>query len=601
MEHRGTTPRIFISYSHDTEAHKERVLRLSERLRKDGIETRLDQYVTGTPAEKWPRWMLNQIDWAEFILLVCTETYYRRFRGHEEPGTGKGVDWEGAVITQELYDARSATIKFVPVLFDATDKHFIPEPVRGHSFYALNSELAYRDLYHFLLGQAGVEPGPVGEAQRRPRARATPIEFGAGVDGGATEVGNQPEREAEDQADVLPQGSIVGLDRKSDAASTQGKGNDKNLVKTQQETRLTRATHGLGRILRKQTIALIALCLVPAAAFLGWKYGPHSEESAFLLLAGSGTVMEKLAKQDLLTKPSSESGELQRSSRLYSFEKEANTVYSFDVGSRGGLDLLSLASQRKKAITQTVPLLAAVSHSTTLPQEEIPMLDHLLRGSASYFRVKIDETGLVMHEKGMDCAQGNVCDCVDSCLDSGKKDCELLVPGAMSGTLQSIIGEIRGLQGEKCVNVANTIDGCLKQNEQNPPDKKSKADGTDSRCKRVVFRDLRDNCPKEAGWVSLMNVQLVAKTLENCGSIREAAFGRERLGLYLYGSYPPNCEEGCKMDARICAYINSIYAHPETGKGNMGRPPVECKFNKPPTRKDGSGMKVVDARDGIWH
>jgi hypothetical protein len=55
--------------------------------------------------------MLNQIDWAEFILLVCTETYYRRFRGHEEPGKGKGVDWEGAVITQELYDARSATIK----------------------------------------------------------------------------------------------------------------------------------------------------------------------------------------------------------------------------------------------------------------------------------------------------------------------------------------------------------------------------------------------------------------------------------------------------------------------------------------------------------
>ena len=93
MEHRGATPRVFISYSHDTNAHRECVLSLSERLREDGIETRLDQYVTGTPAEKWPRWMLNQIDWAEFILLVCTETYYRRFRGHEEAGKGKGVDW----------------------------------------------------------------------------------------------------------------------------------------------------------------------------------------------------------------------------------------------------------------------------------------------------------------------------------------------------------------------------------------------------------------------------------------------------------------------------------------------------------------------------
>ncbi len=182
MEHRGATPRIFISYSHDTPTHRERVLRLSERLRADGIETRLDQYVTGTPAKGWPRWMLDQIDWAEFVLLVCTETYYRRFRGHEEPGKSKGADWEGAVITQEIYDARSATIKFVPVLFDAADEHFIPEPVRGHTFYVLNSEQAYRDLYDFLLNQAGVEPRPVGEPQRKPRRRAEPLVFGDAVD-----------------------------------------------------------------------------------------------------------------------------------------------------------------------------------------------------------------------------------------------------------------------------------------------------------------------------------------------------------------------------------------------------------------------------------
>lgn len=178
MEHGDAKPRIFISYSHDTNAHRERVVRLSERLRADGIETCLDQYVTGTPTEGWPRWMLNKIDWAEFILLVCTETYYRRFRGHAEPGKGKGVDWEGAVITQELYDARSATIRFVPVLFDATDERFIPEPVCGHTFYVLNSEQAYQDLYDFLLGQAGVEPGPVGEPKRKSRGRADPLAFG---------------------------------------------------------------------------------------------------------------------------------------------------------------------------------------------------------------------------------------------------------------------------------------------------------------------------------------------------------------------------------------------------------------------------------------
>jgi hypothetical protein len=79
-------PKILISYSHDSPEHEERVLALAERLRKDGVDAQIDQYVAGTPLEGWPRWMLNQLDWAEFVRVVCTETYYRRFRGHEEPG-----------------------------------------------------------------------------------------------------------------------------------------------------------------------------------------------------------------------------------------------------------------------------------------------------------------------------------------------------------------------------------------------------------------------------------------------------------------------------------------------------------------------------------
>ena len=66
--------RVFISYSHDSDQHRERVLALSERLRADGIETLLDQYVNGSPPQGWPRWMLDQLDAADFVLVVCTET-----------------------------------------------------------------------------------------------------------------------------------------------------------------------------------------------------------------------------------------------------------------------------------------------------------------------------------------------------------------------------------------------------------------------------------------------------------------------------------------------------------------------------------------------
>ncbi len=169
---------VFISYSHDSKALRESVLALSERLREDGIETILDQYVNGSPPEGWPRWMMDGLDAADSVIVVCTETYYRRFRGHEEPGKGKGVDWEGALITQEIYGSRSRTLKFVPVFLSAPVEDWIPEPLRSGTHYSLTSESAYQQLYDYLLGQSGVEPGPVGALKTKARRKGTALAFG---------------------------------------------------------------------------------------------------------------------------------------------------------------------------------------------------------------------------------------------------------------------------------------------------------------------------------------------------------------------------------------------------------------------------------------
>jgi hypothetical protein len=172
-----SNPTVFISYSHDSDDHRKRVLGFSERLRADGIETVLDQYVNGVPLEGWPRWMLNQLDAASFVLVVCTETYYRRFRGKEVPGRGKGVDWEGALITQEIYDSRSQTLKFVPAFLSAAVESWIPEPLRSGTHYALTAETHYQSLLDFLAGRAGVEPGPLGELKTKPRVKGAPLTF----------------------------------------------------------------------------------------------------------------------------------------------------------------------------------------------------------------------------------------------------------------------------------------------------------------------------------------------------------------------------------------------------------------------------------------
>jgi hypothetical protein len=169
--------KVFISYTHDSPAHRDQVLALSERLRTDGIETLLDQYVNGSPPEGWPRWMLDQLDAADYVLVICTETYHRRFRGREQPGKGKGANWEGALITQEIYDSSSRTGKFVPVFLATPVEAWIPEPLRSRTFYALTSQAAYENLYDYLLSQSGVEPAKLGTPRRKARRKGTPLTF----------------------------------------------------------------------------------------------------------------------------------------------------------------------------------------------------------------------------------------------------------------------------------------------------------------------------------------------------------------------------------------------------------------------------------------
>jgi SEFIR domain len=168
--------RAFISYSHDSTEHEELVLRFARRLRKDGVDAQIDQFVGGRPTEGWPRWMLDKLDWAEFVLLICTETYYRRFRGHEVLDRGRGVDWEGQLITLEIYNAKSRSTKFVPVIFGSKDKRFIPEPLSDH-VYCLDSEKNYQELYGFLTGQAGVPLPELGPAKQILRKDVEPLTF----------------------------------------------------------------------------------------------------------------------------------------------------------------------------------------------------------------------------------------------------------------------------------------------------------------------------------------------------------------------------------------------------------------------------------------
>jgi hypothetical protein len=169
--------------------------------------------------------MEDQLDSAQFVLVICTETYHRRFLGHEEPYTGKGADWEGSLITLEIYHARNDINKFVPVLFDRQDEPFIPRPLSGHTHYLLNSEDGYAKLYAFLTGQAGVVPRKLGPLKARAREAVEPLTFGGPWEEtpAAGKLGGVPDRPSpylRQETDSGAQRS-KGVWRSSEGASSQ--------------------------------------------------------------------------------------------------------------------------------------------------------------------------------------------------------------------------------------------------------------------------------------------------------------------------------------------------------------------------------------------
>jgi formylglycine-generating enzyme required for sulfatase activity len=149
-------PKVFISYSHDSQEHRLRVYELLRKLRADGIHCVTDHTLM-SPGEGWQAWMEDRIKEADFTLVVCTETYRRRAERKEQPGVGLGVMWETTLITSEIYQNASRNTKFIPVLFTQEDVAHRPQV----SYYRVDLEDGYELLLRHLTNQPLFEDPPI--------------------------------------------------------------------------------------------------------------------------------------------------------------------------------------------------------------------------------------------------------------------------------------------------------------------------------------------------------------------------------------------------------------------------------------------------------
>lgn len=159
-----TRARIFISYAHGTTPSKERVLQLATRLRNDGFDVAFDQFVPEANANfDWPGWMESQMQRAEFVLVVGSEAWLRRYDGRDYEA-GRGVTWEGTRIAHELYELRTRNRRFIPIVVDdAIAAEVLPLRLRVHGYYQLTKD--YDKLVAFLAHPA-LGPDPIGPVRR---------------------------------------------------------------------------------------------------------------------------------------------------------------------------------------------------------------------------------------------------------------------------------------------------------------------------------------------------------------------------------------------------------------------------------------------------
>jgi tetratricopeptide (TPR) repeat protein len=167
-------PKVFISYSHDSDEHMERVLALADRLRSDGVDAMIDQYVHD-PEDGWQFWTEMQIKAADIVLAVCTETYLKRAERREEPGKGHGAIWEISVAYVLLYNQGMKNRKLVPVVFAETDRAFIPVPWQPYTNYYIAEDKGYLDLYRRITDQPFITMPELGKIESLPtREKAVP-------------------------------------------------------------------------------------------------------------------------------------------------------------------------------------------------------------------------------------------------------------------------------------------------------------------------------------------------------------------------------------------------------------------------------------------
>lgn len=134
---------VFISYSWDSEGHKQWVKKLADDLRKSGFGVLLDQYIP--KGSVLSIFMSQGLSKAHMVLVIGTREYKRK-----SEGISGGAAYENLVVNADLIKD-IATLQYVPVLRDGTFSESLPTALANRIGYDFSEDANYDERLAELI------------------------------------------------------------------------------------------------------------------------------------------------------------------------------------------------------------------------------------------------------------------------------------------------------------------------------------------------------------------------------------------------------------------------------------------------------------------
>ncbi|MBS9330194.1 toll/interleukin-1 receptor domain-containing protein [Escherichia coli] len=154
-------PKLFISYSHDSEEHKEWVERLATRLEGNGVHVFFDQWDVGL-GDDLALFMEQGLTNADRVMVICTEPYVKKANAQRSGGVG----YEKMIISAQIM-SNLGDNQVIPVIVNNSLDNPVPTFVGSRLrlyFDDTTYEQSYAELIHDLHGKKLKARPPAGDS-----------------------------------------------------------------------------------------------------------------------------------------------------------------------------------------------------------------------------------------------------------------------------------------------------------------------------------------------------------------------------------------------------------------------------------------------------